>query len=313
MRRLHLAALAVATLAGCGESPDDSPATRAPACPDPSPWVAVAARDAMSCGLHADGCFECWGPILAPVWESDQPYFDVGISRPPDVRFDDIWLERTAENPDYACGRRAADGAISCWGWAPREGLVGPVEEVQGSSGTVCGRYADGRVACVGYWEFDAETPVHDLAWEGEGVATIDLAGTLAWKGSWDAPPEELGSGYAEVALGGGRDPVVCAAREGEGPTCVAPEGDTDHGAVVTDAPETPLTHLCVSRGGDAACGLDASGYPFCWGAQGWTPPSEALSTLSCGGGHACGVTLGGDVACWGTCDDGVCTPPDPG
>ncbi|GEM_PF-2198555 len=95
-------------------------------CPD-SPWVYVEAGILMACGIHADGCSECWGKTGdAPIDSDDRPdsaalnYEYAGEGDPPqDLGLQSIFLPFDGIKDTsslWACG--VGDGNVgSCWGW----------------------------------------------------------------------------------------------------------------------------------------------------------------------------------------------------
>ena len=134
------------------DEPIEPPASR---CGD-SPWIHVAVGYDLACGVHENGCSECWGRQT----EGD----DAEV--PDDVVFQTLVLPNWGEKDEdayHACGL-TTDGETRCWGRnETRQATVPPGDYVHLSLGsdTTVGTLSNGDVRCWG--GSHCETPKYIL------------------------------------------------------------------------------------------------------------------------------------------------------
>ena len=226
-------------------------------------WDAVAAGQRFTCGLTTAGDVRCWG-------RGDRGQLDA-----PDAPMTAI-----AAGWSHACGVRASDGLVSCWGWDRVPGLLSPPSEaltgVVVGEAHACGLNEAGLPRCWG------QSNLQQL----------------------DAPNEPM------RILAAGRAHTCGLRLSDDTPVCW---GDGALGQL--DAPAIPLESL--TAGSDHTCGLDFDGAPRCWGdntagqlfdAPGGDdplPPGQELTTIAAAAVTTCAQTRDGTLRCVGDVSQG--------
>ncbi len=324
MRLIAGAALCIG-LAGCSTLPSDSVSTDtgpAPRCDRSVPWTYAAAGREIFCGVHADGCAECWGdePEADTGWDSGPGLHDFGQYDIPNVGFESV-VSIVSPYPQARnrglCGLTIDREAV-CWGRSPAE-FSGHYSEVRVGEDFQCGLRSEGGVECPQYRSFGDLFPADATTFDFSGY----IAGALRpdgelWLGLYETRFERVDApAVPYVAMDvTENDPsfgpwfVVCAIRETEQSLdCWNASDDGSTGEVIDTVPPGTFTTVCLTAD-DHACALDEAGYPTCWGDGPMGEPVEPLSQLSCGYSDACGVTFDGRLLCWGACDHGECDVP---
>lgn len=271
-------------------------------------WTYVAAGHYLSCGIHADGCTECWGrgeEDEGPDWETGG-YHWTGQDIAPADPFASVFL--LGQYKDYThelhtCALTQVGEAV-CWG-----------SNAFGESDVPLGTYTSLAIQSEGTFGLTAEGDL--VSWGrvlGPAAGTFTAVSTGADVGAaittdgdlttwWVISGEETShvGPFQAVSVKEG----LCALDESGGATCWhAREGEGSWPDFDAEAPKSGLTELCVGYY-DSACGLQEDGHPVCWGTL-WglvyyVDTSRVYTQLACGTEHACGLTPEGAIECWGT------------
>lgn len=299
--------------------PDTAPPDKVD-CDELEPWTYVAAGHQQSCGVHADGCAECWG-AGAP---GDSSYTWQGEDRPPAGEYRSIhMLDFTSWGyGQHTCGI-LEDGSVSCFG-----------DDEFGELDVPPGNYA--HVAVTAYQTFTIAAD-GALDWSGIGSAlerpggsfirvdavddsTLVLAadgGLFEYAGSASLVYSKPGP-YTTMSLGGGEGRFVCAATTSGAVECwnEAGLGGDAFDKFAAAAPGVGVVDVCALQIAGLACALDEGGFVTCWSSYDGEPVVEDAPTdsgyiqLACGAAHACALTAGGAIKCWGTDVYGETVPP---
>lgn len=326
-----LASIVLVVAAGCTPmggtentaETSDSADSAGPACPTKGDWIAVEAGLALTCGIHADGCAECWGlggDIELAQETGHGVYFDSGQDEPPrDIAFRSLRLVDVGNygGPGYhGCGVTESS-TVSCWGRNDYGQLAAPGGEfldVEVYDRGSCGVRASGEIECWGETRPTPAGTFRSIAVSSGLAAALDVDGGVT---SWPVSNVEI-PGTPETAPGpytrvDGGSPVAAIRQDGGVEVWSAGHFGEKHD-LATLAPAGAFTAACAR--GDAACVLDAEGTIQCFGRYPDdlylnVPKGVAFSSLSCGALHACGVTAERGIACWGDLSHGEGTPPD--
>lgn len=294
--------------------------TAPPPCDRSLGWKYVAAGYEQTCGIHTDGCAECWGrgeaeshPELDTAWL----YEWHGEDRPPPGDYASIsMIAILTDDPDpstpNACGIMA-DGSITCWG-----------SDETGINDAPAGSFVD-----VAVWPYTASAIATDgsaYQWGSEGSAPagsfLDVEGgfdalflltdgTLLQTYPNGTPHFDAPAGtYIDIGLG---EWYGCALKTDGSILCwdqFDPE-NAEFEDMTTSAPTGPFVDVCVANT-SLGCALDAAGTVQCWpNASEWTAPTdESFTQLACGAWHACGLTPDNRIVCWGWDSYGETSPP---
>jgi len=307
---------------GSADSDDSADTGEAPdACDETQPWINVSAGAKLTCGVHADGCAECWGlDYTGPLDTGVYGHANRHVLPLPPGPWRKLYLQGTGD--DYsntnvrACGEHA-DGSLECWGDGEPGGYPSKAYNVAFEFKTVaCATVSAGAVTC---WP---ENEVAEAYAAPEGIAAIAIADIYISRLRTDGVVETLYDHWIEVddPAGGfmamdASGEAVCALGADGAAWCWWPGGGIDDHSFLHDLTPTPegeWASICLTQkgGGNTACALDESGYPTCWGRDLGPEPVERFAELSCGEFHVCGLTLDGRIACWGDCENGECDPP---
>lgn len=287
-------------------------------CDPTSPWVQVSAGFQLTCGVHADGCGECWGRgDGSGVPDTGGAYNYYGEDRVPGYRWAKI---RTSSDgsygPNHACGvTTEGDG----WCWGRNDHLQcdvppGVYQDIVPLADSTIGILAEGRLAAWGIYHTYAEAGVY-VQLEGGGYygGAIDAAGALVtfhtaggdteyWEGIWSDLGMGAGACGIRSDLGGALE--CWYPTTGDGPSDDFP---------LANPPEGSFQDVCVT-GSVGACAVDTAGELACFGADG-DPitagvPTGPFVAVTCGTLHACALTPDGHVECWGEDHFGETIPP---
>lgn len=262
-------------------------------CDSASSWKRVDVRYHVGCGLHSDGCVECWGDAYrVPVtgWND--------TTTAPAGPFSDLVLPADEiDQETFACALGSM--GLACWG----VGLGPSLFDVQQGSELaahyrgVCWSDLEGALACNDLEPSSAARPSVDIAMPREGLVC-----SLAQEGDLDC----YAGGAHQVEVPIPEDVVAWTALgTGEGQLLSIADGVSVYGWGF--APDSlPARRLAQSAGtdpyidavalfGGPGCALRESGYLDCWGE--WAPitPEGRFAQISMG----CGVTTEGALTCW--------------
>lgn len=296
------------------DTSDTSVETAEPRCIGSGPWVSVSAGYDGSCGIHEDGCIECWTAIDTgpPVHEvNDTGYHGrTGELVPPDGSYSAVDLGRCNGWGTHGCAIRQSDGGIECWGsdaWRAASPPPGPWSALGIDEDNSCALGPDGGIACWGRFIGAGDHASHSLS--TDYVALSNCRWTvcgLAIDGRvdcWEVGEED------DIHLNPG--PWIAMTNISNLVLGVTPDGGISTNAGTWSAPKSsaPAANLCVSAYSCGACVLDVNGAVVCSDAL-RDAPDAAFTSISCGATHACGVTMDGDLLCWGDCNVGQCDVP---
>lgn len=217
-------------------------------------FTQVCAGGFYSCGLLESGNIYCWGALTLPPDLAEETFNFVGCG----------W--------NTACGIRAADNSVICWGDDSGGQATLPAEieretfsQVRPGWRHTCGLKTDGTVVCWG----------------------LDDSGRTN-------PPD---SPFTQISAGWGHNCGIVSSDS------TASCWGEDEGATL------PLellgeTFSQVGAGWHYSCGLLITGAIECWGSDNdgqSTPPEDSFIQVSAGSGaHTCGVTTENVIRCWG-------------
>lgn len=283
------------------------------------PWQSVAAGWFLSCGIHADGCAECWGLGREDDLHQgeDSRYYDYrGDDAPPLGSYTQVALIRGVEGADdqrHACGILDGGDPV-CW-WqdvggqteAPTGDFTGIAVDEYGSYGLT----TDGLLVAWGAAIVPANEPYVAITVSAWNAFAIRADGTLdGWNGytTIDSPTDA----FRAVSAG----PWPCGIRTDESILCWNSD-DPDQAETLSltlDAPTGAFADICVTGDAYGACVLSTDGTVQCWGDGSLDinapSPEMIFSEISCGAYHACGVETTGEIYCWGFDRHGETSPP---
>ena len=261
---------------------------------DDLPWTYVAVGAWAGCGIHTDGCLECWGnegisPSLYGLPSHTTGFVQVEVADP----------DTLDATPGNICGLRD-DGSVECWGTkpTPEEAPVpgGVYIGIALGSAGACGVRDDQSIACWGWVDPPAEGSYLQVAVNYTTVSVLTTEGIAYHDG------EVFGGGEVFSFLSSAGD---CGVTPEQEVICYW-EGDN----FPTEEVDS------ISTGDVFACAVLVSGQLYCWGVRDDfddpildAPPGE-FSDVSCNFYSCCAVSVEGDVACWGYDRRGMTTPP---
>ena len=314
--------LAAAGLTGCPtDTPDSEPvdtgATVA-VCSD-NAWIDVSPGYFRACGVHEDGCIECWGDVKADA-VNDTGWTNYGLLEPPAVAARSVSVEAsTIDDGEPAACVVASDGHLTCWGLPlvvsiPTAGGVSRIQLRDKYDAAI--QALGGAVARYGYDGEMRETVAVDLGpadpgklWSGEaGYCLID-GDQLRCTGIIGPEESFTRAGVTDASVGAYdacwtdvHGTLSCQAlRVSYYPQVLAPPPGAFHSPCVF--------HM--------ACALNTDDRAVCWYSDelpvpfsGWTEAADVpLAELRCDWWGACGITPDGKLHCWGD-DNSVHRPP---
>lgn len=301
--------------AGESDSGDTSEETAETRCVGSGPWATVSAGAKGSCGVHEDGCIECWTAIDtgAPSPHIDETGYAglTGYRVPPDGVYSAVELGRCNDYGTHSCAIRQSDGGIDCWGsdaWRRASPPAGEWLALSLEEYDSCALGLDGRIACWGQGIGPGEVASYSLA--ADYVEVVDCDNSVCGLGM-DGRVDCWPLGYSDMVT---TIPGPWTTMTIDWHTVVfgvTPAGEVADSSGLNFLPEpsAPAVDLCVAGWRDWGCVLDAKGRVVCNGDLA-DPPAVSFTSISCGGKHACGVTTAGEIFCWGDCDNGQCDVP---
>lgn len=311
-----------AETADTGETADTDTDTGVDTAPPPCDrslgWSFVACGYWQTCGIHTDGCAECWGRGQedddTSGYDTGGRYHWHGEDEPPDGTYTFLAMNAspmTNETPN-ACGI-LDDGSALCWG-SNRYGVNDvPVATYNALAVWEYGAYGLREDGLIEEWGYGLAPPGEYTAMAtGEYHAVfLQPNGEL-----YQIPKAGLGEEaspagtYTDVGMG---NMYACAISTDGTILCWDPD-DPDNGpyeSLTVNAPTGVWKDVCDLGGGDA-CALDIDGHATCWphGDSYPAPPDELFVQLACGASHACGITFDERLVCWGPDRYGETIPP---
>lgn len=305
---------------GPGETADvgDSSDGTHTRCPDDRSWTDIAAGDRLTCGVHGDGCIECWGVENLNGVHDTSAWWDYDDDTPPDGEFTNtvLSLGEMETGSWHACALDDA-GFATCWG-KNENGQASPPATVFSSLALAgsysCGLGVDGAISCWGQGVDRLDLP--DITTSGEQfvklaagyntVCAIDVLGDMqCW--DYDGPAIQVPGPWSEVST----FVTACAVAEDRPIECWTTSSGT---TIVDEEIPSGVGHIDVCLGYlTSGCALSSDGQIECWGEyyvdrhlDSYLAATEyTYSSLACGLLHACGVTTDGSAHCWGSNGEG--------
>ena len=283
------------------------------------PWSYVAAGASQTCGVHIDGCAECWGAgedNMGPSYEWN------GEDRPPAGIYRSIHMLRYSDwtTGKHNCGIQT-DGTAVCFG-----------RDNYGETALPTGDYVDIAVA-TDY--IMAVTTDANLVWAGavdpvpptgsftrveiddNYILLLELDGSLS---TYKWPSEFVDQRPGPyIAMSRASYPNGVCAVTAEGAVEFWTDNDSTLEAYVlfaSLAPTSGMTDVCLAASELSACALASDGHIECWANSSgfWllqdVPTRTDFVQLACGAAHACALTSGGEIECWGHDIYGETIPP---
>lgn len=295
--------------------------TAEPPCDRSLPWRFVECGLYQTCGIHTDGCAECWGRGEAETTPPDDTgggYHWWGEDLPPPGDYASISMVRSLyDDPDTpsACGL-LTDGSTVCWGrW------VGPDFGPPDTPLLDIAMWEEGAFAVTaehglvewGVWSDEPPPGEFSAVEVGSGeVALLDLDGAVHLTNlTWSIEQPSPVGAFRQISEGARRG---CGIRTDGSVLCWNPDDpeNAEFEKMTLEAPSSSVTEVCVT-GWEAACAILDGGEASCWPDAGdyWDPPAgETFSQLACGSSHVCGLTPDGRIVCWGDDYYGETIPP---
>lgn len=297
------------------DSSDTSVETAEPKCLGSGPWVSVSAGFHGSCGIHEDGCIECWtaSDTGGPSQHIDETGYagPSGDLVPPDGSYSAVDIGRCNLWGTHTCAIRQADQGIECWGsdaWGAASPPPGQWAALSLGEDDSCALGVDGRIACWGRYVGSGDSASWSVSTDYVGLSDCNwtVCG-LAADGRVDCwEVGHVGDVHANlgpwIAMTSDWHPVVFG---------VTPEGEisTSVGVSYLPEPAAPAVNVCVTGVPAWGCVLDVDGQVVCNDGL-RDVPDATFSSIACGGEHVCGVTTEGGILCWGECEGGQCDVP---
>lgn len=295
--------------------------TAPPPCDRTLGWKYVAAGTYQTCGIHTDGCAECWGRGKEEDTGGDDTggrYHWNGEDVPPEESFTSIAMIATpassnSETP-IGCGIRD-DWSGVCWGnyhFGRRDIPEGTYAElaVIGSGGW--GLHTEATIEHWGFDQVDPSGSFISVATSLWSTAFLTVEGELLVR-DYDGVDEEyyLPGTYIDISMGSS---YGCAISTDGSILCWDPQDpeNAEFEYLTMDAPVGDWVGVCNVAGG-LACALDSAGGAVCWDTNDTTwaaPADEVFTQIACGKAHVCGVTVDQRITCWGLDFNGETIPP---
>ncbi|MGK0358860.1 MAG: hypothetical protein ACI9U2_001154 [Bradymonadia bacterium] len=235
------------------------------------------------------------------------PVPDMAPPPVPFVRFDAV-----ASGRNFACGRRAVDQRVLCWGQNNHGQLNAPNQPLtpfglgydQG-----CGYDADAFV--IRCWGRNDRGQAHPgtpsfgvREFRGGDQVTCGLTDlAFACLGEDSLRAGEIG---ALRSIGVGKDHICAFKLFDDRPFCW---GDSREGRHAV--PEDLLSPDSLVGSETQTCGRRLVGNTIaCWGPGPEPPPGDFRQLFPSAGQHLCAINSGGETVCWGDDSEGQATPP---
>lgn len=307
------------TRADTASDSDTSDGTGAVVCDRRLSWSYVAAGLRQTCGVHVDGCAECWGAgedDIGPSYEWE------GEDRPPDGEYASIHMMRYSEW-DFGqqnCGI-LADGSPLCFGDNEfGEGDLPPGDYVDIGTATyfTVGVTVDGNINWAGMVDAVPPTgPFTRVEVDDDYIVLLRRDGSLATYRWPSGLVDDRPGPYIAMSRGASPD-GICAVTEAGAVECWMDDGRTEpvYDNFAALAPTAGMTDVCFAPADLEACALAGDGHIECWSPAtgGWflqgVPAGSEFVRLACGGAHLCALTSSGEITCWGYDVYGETIPP---
>ncbi len=317
-----VAALLLGCATGVGETGGEETAaadtgTGVASCED-NAWIDFSLGIFRACGVHEDGCIECWGDVKADA-VNDTGWTNYGLLQPPAVAARSVSIEaNTIDDGEPSVCVVTSDDELACWGRPlfPELPARADVARVQlRDDRDVAIQSVDGA---VGRFEYD---------WESDGTLVTDLgladAGKL-WAGVSGyclVDDHELRCTSDQPEDSFSRDNVVAAGVGVQSACWTDGDGKLDcrelwgpYGEEVLAPPSGSFHSPCVSI---MACAINTDDRAECWYTAETPVPFRGhssaadvpLTQLRCDFWGACGITPDGQLHCWGN-DTSMHHPP---
>ena len=291
--------------------------TAPPPCDRTLGWSHVACGLYQTCGIHTDGCAECWGrgeEEDTGGYDTGGRYHWYGEDQPPAGTYVALAMNASPIGPETpnACGI-LDDGSGVCWG----SNRLGVNDVPEGTFIELAvwdeGAYGVGSDHVVQQWGYgyppegtftSVATGEHSVVFLQEDGQLDQLS--ISGRTQETAPPGT----YVDIGMS---DWYGCAIATDGSILCwhtTDPE-NAEYEHLTTDAPIGDWVDVCNIVG--AACALDRAGTAACWDSTSpeIIPPSDEIFTkIACGAAHICGVTVDNRIVCWGWDVYGETTPP---
>lgn len=292
--------------------------TAPPPCDRSLGWRYVACGKYQTCGIHTDGCAECWGrgeEEDTGGYDTGGRYHWYGEDQPPDGVFVHLAMNAAPVKPETpnVCGI-LDNGAAVCWGRTDYG-----VNDVP-----------DGEFISVEVWEYGAyglrpEGGVEEWGYGDPPVGSFTQMATGKYHAVFLQPDGQLyqtakaatdeesspPGTFVDIGMG---EWYGCAISTAGYILCWDPDDpdNAEYEDLTVNAPVGAWVDVC-NLGGGLACALDDVGAAVCWDSDDakWDPPSDdAFTHIACGWAHGCGVTIDNRIECWGSDHYGETIPP---
>lgn len=297
----------VLLLSSCGEP---GPTPKARRC-EAGNWKQVSVSHLVACGVHLDGCVECWGNEDVEEQNYYGGYDYTGDDQPPEgILFDSVAVfpgnPYEVSGGYYSCGV-GLDQELYCWGDVPGTYPSVGLDAVTIDNGGRVGLTSGGAI-----YDYDFPDAVDPAAPTGRFVdvdqfeyrgwsytCALDEAGVVhCWDGcdivEGCIPPSDA---FRMIDLGD---------LDGCGITTSAELKCWGEGGRHLDEPAPGLQFQTVVEA--IGCGLLTDGSVWC-GIEG-TPSTGTFIDLSGSGWQACAISTDHELVCWGHDKGGVTNPP---
>lgn len=322
MNRSTLAEMAFAAgLTGCAtdtavSQPADTGATVA-TCSD-NAWIDVSIGFLRACGVHEDGCIECWGDVKADV-VADTGWTNYGLLEPPAVAARSVSVEaNTLDDGEPSVCAVTSDDELACWGRPlfPELPTRSDVARVQlRDDRDVAIQSVDGAVGRFAYdWESN-RTLATDLGRADSGSLRAGESGyCLVDDYELRCTSIQSEQSFREdnvVAAGVGFHSACWTDRDGKlGCRVLRESYSAEPLAPPSGSYRSPCVFImgCAINNDDRAECWYTAAYPLPF--PGWSGAADVpLAELRCDWWGACGITPDGKLHCWGD-DNSVHRPP---
>jgi cysteine-rich repeat protein len=301
------------------------------ACPDDCGWIQIAAGEAHTCGLKADGTVWCWGDNVAGQLgdATHEP-------RLVPVRAGDLTdLVAIAAGSHHTCAI-SDKGHGWCWG-DNASGQLGSGSIMPSNIPVLVVGLGHAETLAAGTVHTCATTNAHEAYCWGDNVS--GQLGDGSTTGQQVATRVAIGAGLTSATHITAGEQYSCAVREDESVWCWGDNGQGQLGNGTTDESPLPVAvdilggypgGSLLGAGTAHTCSRDAAGFAWCWGeganrrlGNGFTADAlspglvndiDAVSGVAAGDMHSCAVDIHGVAWCWGRGTEGQlgtgATPP---
>lgn len=273
------------------------------------PWTAVEVGYEVACGIHTDGCLDCWGTDDWGLWPHviyDEPSIDAV-----DVSLRAAWTDDKVDSSrPFACAQDVF-GQWTCWGEPPTEDDSFP--PVENASAVEVGDYfvaalsAEGLLQLYGWSNvIEVENVGGELSVGTSTACAVQANDLWCWDEQATVPAIDVGAAadWRQYAMDINS---LAGIREDGAVVSVSVPGNVEETCAPAGSPWTT-----VRRGYcHAALVTDADGYVYELAtAEAGPVLAEPVVMFDVASHGMCGVTLDGWLECTG---DFVDTFPPPG